>query len=194
MRPGEVCQLRPCDLGTGDEVWLFTPVQHKKRHRNKPRVVPVGPKAQAVLKEFAPADPEDYYFSPRRVVAQLHAERSAARKTPRYPSHMTRNEAKRVGAKHAARYNVTSYGRAVARAVERANRELARKAAAGGVEIDQIPHWHPNQLRHSHGTTVRRRFGLEAAQVALGHEKADVTQVYAERNLALAIRVAAEIG
>ena len=37
--------------------------------------------------------------------------------------------------------------------------------------------WHANQLRHSHGTSVRRRFGLEAAQVALGHERADVTQV-----------------
>ena len=35
---------------------------------------------------------------------------------------------------------------------------------------------------------------LEAAQVALGHTKADVTQVYAERNLDLARRVAAEIG
>ena len=29
---------------------------------------------------------------------------------------------------------------------------------------------------------MRRRFGLEAAQVALGYERADVTQVYAEKN------------
>lgn len=28
-----------------------------------------------------------------------------------------------------------------------------------------------------HGTEVRKRFGLEAAQVALGHSSADVTQV-----------------
>jgi integrase len=50
------------------------------------------------------------------------------------------------------------------------------------------------ELRHAHGTEVRRRFGLEAAQVALGHARADVTQVYAERDGALATRVAAEIG
>lgn len=54
--------------------------------------------------------------------------------------------------------------------------------------------WAPNQLRHAHGTEVRKKYGLEAAQVALGHERADVTQVYAEKNLALAVKVAAEIG
>jgi len=54
--------------------------------------------------------------------------------------------------------------------------------------------WHANQLRHTFGTETRRRFGLEAAQVTLGHAAADVTQVYAERDLSLAERVAAEVG
>jgi hypothetical protein len=35
---------------------------------------------------------------------------------------------------------------------------------------------------------------LEAAQATLGHSRADVTQVYAERDLALAAKVAGEIG
>jgi integrase len=88
-------------------------------------------------------------------------------------------------------YNVTSYGHAIRRAVKWANRQLVEAA----VEVElHIPHWHPNQLRHAHATAVRKRFGLEAAQVALGHERADVTQVYAEKNLALAAQVAAEIG
>ncbi len=34
-------------------------------------------------------------------------------------------------------------------------------------------------------TEVRARFGLEAAQVLLGHTRADVTQTYAERPGAL---------
>jgi site-specific recombinase XerC len=55
-------------------------------------------------------------------------------------------------------------------------------------------HWHPNQLRHAHATQVRERFGLEAAQVALGHSRADVTQVYAERNQTLAEKVSLEVG
>jgi integrase len=57
-----------------------------------------------------------------------------------------------------------------------------------------IARWGPGRLRHNHATEVRRRYGLEAAQVALGHAKADVTQVYAERDGALARRVAMELG
>jgi hypothetical protein len=35
---------------------------------------------------------------------------------------------------------------------------------------------------------------LEATQVVLGHARADVTQVYAERDPSLATRIAAEAG
>lgn len=181
MRPDEVCQLRPCSIDMAGEVWVYRPLHHKNAHRDKPRSVPIGPRAQAILKEFAPGDLSGYYFSPRRVVEQLHAERTKVRKTPRYPSHLRRNAGKRVlTPKRAAgeRYTSHSYSVAVTRA--------CRKAG--------VPDWSPNQLRHSHGTVVRHRFGLEAAQVALGHQRADVTQVYAEKNLALAAKVAAEIG
>jgi hypothetical protein len=43
-------------------------------------------------------------------------------------------------------------------------------------------------------TEIRKRFGLEAAQVALGHAGADVTQIYAERDLQKAAQVMAEVG
>lgn len=75
------------------------------------------------------------------------------------------------------KYTKDSYGRAVRRACKRA-----------GVM------WSPNQLRHAVGTNVREQFGLEAAQVVLGHSSADITQVYAERNAKLAREVAAKIG
>ena len=51
-----------------------------------------------------------------------------------------------------------------------------------------------SQLRHSCGTEVRRKYGIEAAQVVLGHTTANVTEIYAERNLKLAVNVAKEIG
>jgi hypothetical protein len=41
---------------------------------------------------------------------------------------------------------------------------------------------------------VRREHGLEAAQVILGHSKADITQVYAERDLSKGLQVARAIG
>jgi integrase len=49
-------------------------------------------------------------------------------------------------------------------------------------------------LRHLFATEVSRGHGPETAQVLLGHSRADVTQVYAERDLALASAVAAKIG
>ena len=76
------------------------------------------------------------------------------------------------------RYDRNSYRRAVYRAAERAG----------------VPQWGPNRLRHSAGTEIRHQFGLEGAQVVLGHSAADVTQIYAERDADLARRVAAEVG
>ncbi len=54
--------------------------------------------------------------------------------------------------------------------------------------------WCPNQLRHAAATEIRARFGLEAAQVTLGHSRADVTQVYAERDQSKGIAVAKAVG
>ncbi len=43
MRPGEVCQLRPCDLDTSNEkVWVWRPRHHKTAHHSKRRVIRVN--------------------------------------------------------------------------------------------------------------------------------------------------------
>jgi integrase len=175
MRPGEACRMRPCDIDMTGDVWVYRPARHKTRWRGKVRDVAIGAKAQEVLKEFTPGDPTGYYFDPRRAVEVLLAERSAGRKTPRWPSHLARNAAKRAETAErpaGVHYTPHSYAVAVARARERAG----------------IPHWHPNQIRHTFATLVRERFGLKAAQVLLRHKKADVTQLYAERNRSLARR------
>ena len=58
----------------------------------------------------------------------------------------------------------------------------------------EIPRWFPLQLRHSRATELRRLYGLEGSQVALGHKRADVTEVYAERQTDLGVRIAREVG
>ena len=55
-------------------------------------------------------------------------------------------------------------------------------------------HWHPHQLRHNYATSVRHRHGLEIAQILLGHATADVTQIYAQRDLNHAIEIARQEG
>ncbi len=73
-------------------------------------------------------------------------------------------------------------------------RAALRRAVHRGCERANVPNWHPNQLRHTAATEFRSKFGLEAAQVLLGHSKADTTQVYAERDLKKAADVARKIG
>ena len=54
--------------------------------------------------------------------------------------------------------------------------------------------WHPNQLRHAAATLIRKQFGLEHAAATLGHSEIGTTQIYAERDADLAVRVALAIG
>src|SRR5262249_18530161 len=54
--------------------------------------------------------------------------------------------------------------------------------------------WNPNQLRHSRATLIREKFGVEGAQVVLGHSDPRVTQIYAEKNFELASRIMEQIG
>ncbi|MBM3983736.1 MAG: phage integrase family protein [Planctomycetes bacterium] len=220
-RPGEACRLRRCDLDMSGTVWLYKPVHHKTAWRGKTRTIAVGPKAQELLRGYFTPDIEVYLFSPRRATEEFIAERAAKRKTPRYPSHMRRNESKRVGAKRrrspAERYTRLAYLTAVTRACDRAfppPQELApttqdngrmesHRAWWGRLTENQrnavkawrtAHHWHPNQLRHGYATRVRKEFGLEAAQVALGHTRASTTEIYAEKNEALAVATANKIG
>jgi hypothetical protein len=47
---------------------------------------------------------------------------------------------------------------------------------------------------HTAATNLRKEYGLEAAQVILGHKTLTVTQIYAEKNVEAAQRIMAEVG
>jgi integrase len=176
-RPAEVCQMRACDFDITGSVWTYRPVQHKTAWRGGERVIAIGPRAQAVLKPFFALDTHAYLFSPKRAMAERAAELRKARKSRVQPSQICRRK-KRPRRAPSDRYRTSSYGRAVRRACR----------AAG------VPTWSPNRIRHSFASLVRKKYGLEHAQVALGHAQADVTQIYAERDLSLATKLAAKIG
>lgn len=173
-RPGEVCSLRPCDIDRSGEVWVYAPSSHKTEHHEKSRQVFIGPQAQQVIAPYLLRDQSAYCFSPVESVArarQLQRERGL-----KWHSRKGRVETPlRVPADG---YNVNAYRIAIRRGCSKA-----------GVAV-----WSPNQLRHTAATEIRRRYGLEAAQVICGHQTADVTQVYAERDKQLAERVAREVG
>ncbi len=220
-RPGEACGMRLAELDRSGDVWLFRPRQHKTAHHEKPRVLAIGPKAQEILTAFIrircplcgvegrpprlgspdacicgpcadrmeeqgitgpfqrvevhPYD--DHLFSPAVQRQERFEDLRAGRKSKVQPSQTNRKKTNPKRRPKAC-YDPASLDHAIAAACQKAG----------------LPHWHANQLRHAHGTEVRKRYGLEAAQVALGHSQANVTQVYAERDLTLAVKVAGEIG
>jgi integrase len=71
----------------------------------------------------------------------------------------------------------------------------ARPDLVGAVELWKRQYlWSPNQLRHAAATEARKLFGIESASTMLGHARLDTTQIYAEKNLTLAIELAKKLG
>lgn len=192
-RPGEVCQMRLGEIDRSDTVWIYRPRSHKAQHHGRDRAIFIGPRAQAILGCYVGRPAEEFIFRPVDSVHGHRARQRAARKTKVQPSQDDRSK---VNPKRKPRtaYSKDSYNRAIRRACDRADAAARKLNPEAPAEQRLVPRFHPNQLRHAAATELRRRFGLEAAQVILGHAKADVTQVYAERDFGLAARVMREIG
>ena len=169
MRPGEVVLMRTGDIDTTGKVWTYIPHHHKTAYRERQRTVYLGPQAQSIAKPWIKKDLQAYLFSPqeaerRRKAAGFPRMKGRKRATSRRANQ--KPNVKRTTRKVGDHYSPDSYRRAIHYACD----------AAG------IPRWSPNQLRHRAATDIRRAYGLEAAQLLLGHARADVTQIYAERD------------
>jgi integrase len=209
MRPGEVVIMRGLDIDMTGKVWLYRPGSdqgphgaHKTAWRGHTRIVPLGPRAQEVLRPWLRLNVTEYLFQPREAEAARDAERARSRKTKRAPSQLRRRPKRNPKRAPGERYSVTSYDRAVARAVLVANKANAC-ATCKLLKPDErcetcravaIPHWHPNQLRHSKATEIRREAGLDAARAVLGHRSPTITEVYAEIDLGKAAEIMERIG
>lgn len=91
-------------------------------------------------------------------------------------------------------YTTRSYRDAIHRACDKAFPPPQSMSADQRREWKRSHRWQPNQVRHLAATEIRRQFGLEAAQVMLGHAKADVTQIYAARDAQQAADIVRQIG
>src|SRR5262249_18847959 len=174
--------------------------RHKNAYRGQHRVVPIGPRAQEVLKPWLRLNLHEYLFSPAEAEAQRDAERRAARRTPLYPSSLKQKRKRQPKKAPGTRYTARSYGQAITKACRKADAVARAKAIAEGMEIEEanaktfVPHWHANQLRHSTATQIRREFGLDAARVVLGHRSPQITETYAELDMGHAAEVMERIG
>lgn len=212
-RPQDVCNLRPCDVDMSGEVWLYRPATHKTEHHGRERIIPIGPKGQEILRPYLLREKETHSFSPedseKKRREELHESRATRLSCGNRPGTNRKKKPKRTAGEQ---YTVHSYRRAIHRACDiafpapeplcRRDHEsqqqwldrLTDKQRAELKKWQSDHRWSPNRLRHSAGTEIRKRFGLEAAQVILGHASADVTQVYAERDLQKAVEIMLEVG
>ena len=217
-RPGELLGLRPIDIemdeGTG--IWTYRPEIHKNAYREKERVIHFGPRAQEVLRPFLTnRSTNAYLFSPAEADAERRAASHEKRRTPLSCGNRPGTNRKSAPRRQPGqRYTTPAYQRAIRYACDRAfppSGPLARedgetkgawlaRLRATGLQ-DELKawgtahRWRPNQLRHNAATDLRREFGLEAAQLALGHASAQITDaVYAERDRAKVIEIMRRIG
>lgn len=206
-RPGEIIQLRPADVDRSGEVWRFVPASHKTEHHGHARTIYIGPKAQAVLLPYLLRDAEQLCFRPCDSEKKRRQVRHEARVTPLSCGNVPGSNKRRRSARPAGEsYTNDSYRRAIVRGCELAfglpkNLRFIPKGAKDAAQRREAASewrekntWSPHQLRHTAATEIRQRFGLEAAQVSLGHSRMDATQIYAERNSELAVNVAKQIG
>jgi integrase len=185
MRPGELCQMRRCDMTLSPTewiypedhprvraikvkdtlIWLYAPASHKMEIKGKARVIAIGPQAQTILTPFLEGRaPDRYLFSPKEA---SHAWRLARGRKAVYGN----------GREPGDVYNPGSYAKLVRAACKRA-----------GVK------WFPNQLRHLVASESDEVSGRDTTQALLGHATPDMAAVYAEQSLGRAARHVADNG
>ena len=212
-RAGELTRLRPGDIDRSSDVWVYRLAEHKTAWHGRDRRVFIGPKAQKVLAPFLLRDPKEYCFSPAEAMEEWRQQAFQNRATPLSCGNTPGSNRKdRPKWTPGERYRTDTYRQAIAKGCDRAfpppaplarrddetvaewRKRLTKKQKADLAAWRKAHRWHPHQLRHTYATRVRKEFGLEEAQILLGHTKADVTQIYAERDLGKAAAVAAKIG
>jgi integrase len=70
-RPGEIVSMRVGHLNTSGPLWEFVPPVHKCEHYERERLILLGPKAQAIVREFLKPNVEAFVFSPAEADALL---------------------------------------------------------------------------------------------------------------------------
>jgi integrase len=216
MRPGEVCVMRAIDLDRSGSVWLYTPGQHKTQHHGHTRVVPIGPKAQEIIRRHLKTDLQAYLFTPADSIAEFRAEQRRNRKSKVQPSQESRRKCK-PKRKPGNRYTKSSYANAVADACDRAfpppehlgrrvkpsgKRETRKEYQARLTDVEKAEinawqkahRWHPHQLRHTRALELKREAGLDVARAVLGHKSPVITEHYATLDIARAAEVVAKLG
>ncbi|MBN2138185.1 MAG: site-specific integrase [Sedimentisphaerales bacterium] len=70
MRSSEVCNMRPCDVDTAEDVWVYRPYKHKTENYGYSKEIYIGPKGQEILLPYLARKRDTYCFTPAESEAQ----------------------------------------------------------------------------------------------------------------------------
>ena len=174
-RPQEVVAIRPCEVLTDGDVWLYQPRSHKTGTWTAARSSCSGRRRQAVLRPWLDRDPESYCFVPAETSAWHY--RRLRRRTPA-PDQAENGEAEGAQAEPGAEVHPAQLSHGGAAGLPPGGHPgLVAAAAAAHAGHDDPP-----------GVRVGSREGRT------GHADTKITEIYAERDLELAMRIMREIG
>lgn len=189
MRSGEVLSMRGCDINMAGAIWEYRPGSHKTEHHGKRRIVFLGPKAQAIIKDFLTPDLQAFLFGPRHAIHSKGREGSVYRRDA-YRRAIQRGCERAFGMPHELRYP-----RHRLRELPDDERAVERQRRLKAAAVWRAQHcWFPHQLRHSAATIIRREAGIETARCVLGHSELNTTELYAEFDEARAREVMGRVG
>lgn len=164
MRSANACGIRWQEIDKRGDVWLYTPQQHKSKHRGKGLVIALGPACQGALKNLPGKAKTEWLLSPQDS-AVWHSEQRGTK----HPS-----VSPRIGSKY--------------------NKDSLRQAIHYTCDRAKVPRFNPHELRHSVGTAITAKHGIEAARLYLGHSSVNVTKLYSERDITAAVELARHYG
>jgi integrase len=165
-RPHEVVSMRTSCIDCSGSVWEYWPDEYKTEH---------------IQEDGSSHRRRVIFLGPRAqsiLKPFLASQGGGYLFCPSVPGQTLRSSNNAGVSKAANHYSVASYRQAIQRACRRAG----------------VPVWSPLQLRHTTGTMIRKKCGLERAQAVLGHRELGVTQVYAEVDRDAARAVMADLG
>ncbi|MEM9348205.1 MAG: site-specific integrase [Planctomycetota bacterium] len=213
-RSGELVILRKSDIDTSGKVWHYSPLKHKNQHRGHDRIIPFGPKSQAVIQAFLlDRSPDAYLFSPAEAERERREMMHKQRTTPMgYGNRPGTNKKRNPKCSAGDHYTTNSYRSAITRACDLAfppadplgprkdESQRAWKRRLSVKEKEQVKAWQkdhrfrPHQIRHAVATQVRKETNIEVARAMLGQKSLDATEIYAEQDLTCASEYALKHG
>lgn len=181
-RPGEILQLRPCDFQKGHvqdgvEYWVVDYAKTKDGHKNRnkkgcARYIAFGPEAQAILKKY------EVVREPKNTRPRRHDEFLFTPREILY-ERLAKGEAIRC---YPHRNRLDGNG-------------LRWHLNAAFAKNPSLPHWAPNQVRHTVATALALTHGCDGEARVLGHAPGSTaTRRYIEIGAENALRAATLLG